>query len=221
MQQTTTHDGCSAGPARLRTQGGFTLIEALVAMSMFVVVLFAVFASAEFATRDSSNETERNVALSEETTGAARIVSELRRAYIFVYPEGSSHTTSSEVDFDEHIAEVGNKQVLINCAYKPTGSTYDECVRYQYPTTTAFTAGSAPSGITGEVIVPRVLNETSADSSDPVFKALTYPASAKFPTYGEIAIHTPSKGGLNTSNYSHQVVIADSFFLRDLEFGKT
>ncbi len=204
-----------------RSRAGFTLIEALVAMSMFVVVLFAVFAAAEFATKASSNETERNAALSEVTTGTARLVAELRRAYTIVYPEGSTHTTATEIDFYEHLAAgAGNQQVLIKCNYKPTGATYYECVRYQYPTSTAFAAGTAPTGITAEVMVPRVLNETSADASDPAFKSLSYPSGSAFPTYGEIVIHTPSKGGQSNSNYAHQVEIKNSFFIRDLEFGK-
>lgn len=222
LRRTKTDDRHDArAAARMRSQRGFTLLEALIAMSMFIVVLLAVFASAEFATKDSNNETERNLALSETTTGAARLVAELRRAYRILYPEGSTNATSDEIDFWEHIPEVGARQVLIRCNYKPSGSSYDECVRYQFPTATLFTPGAAPSGIPAEVMVQRVLNETSSDPRDPVFQALSYPEEAEFPTYGELVIHTPGKGGLTTSNYSHQVEIRNSFFIRNLEFGKT
>ena len=212
---------------RASARAGFTLIEALVALSMFVVVMIGVLSTADFASKDANNEAERNVAISEVTVGIARIVGELRSAYKVNYPipsETGSHE-SSKLDVMVRIPGTSAPQrVFYNCAYKEPSGSYDECVRYQSAASAAYTAGEAPAGVTPQPVVTRVLNETSSDatSPDPVFKNLKTPSSAGTqPTYGEIVIHTLGKGALTTSNYKHQVEIKDSFYLRNLDLGLT
>ena len=229
MLQAATIDGNlrAAVWRRARGRAGFTLVEALVALSMFIIVLIAVLGTAEFASRDASNEAERNVALTEVTTGVARIVADLRSAYKVNYPipsETGSHE-SSKLDVLVRIPGTAAPQrVFYNCAYNEASGSYDECVRYQSAASIAFTAGQPPAGVTPLVIVPRVLNETTADatSPDPVFKNLQTPSGVGAqPTSGEIVIHTPGRGQLSTSNFKHQVEIRDSFYLRNLDFGQT
>lgn len=215
---TTAGDLHAAFLRRARARAGFTLIEALVALSMFIVVLLAVFATADFGSKSANNEAERDEALGEVTTGVARIDSELRRAYKVNKPRGTSE--SGYMDILARLPVTGAVRVFINCEYKPAGSTYDECVRYQQAASATYTAGEAPSGVTAQVLVPRVLNETKSEGSDKVFRGLSTPSgSGEEPTYGEIVIHTPSKGGLSTSYYTHQVEIRDAFYMRDLDYG--
>ena len=194
---------------------------------MFIVVLLAVFAAAESATRNASNEAERNEALSEETTGISRMITDLRGAYQVNYPthaKGSEKTalTSDKIDVLARLRGVGARRVFISCEYKEPNTSYDECVLYESSETTGFTAGTAPSGVSPQVLVPRVLNETSEDSGDPVFQAMYTPSEAGGqPTYGEIVIHTPSKGSLSGGVYKHQVELRDSFYLHNLDYGET
>ncbi len=218
-------NGCVRdGPSREGARGcaGFTLIESLVALSMFIVVLIAVLSASDFAVRDANNEAERNVAISDVTTGIARIVAELRRVYQVNAPVTPiEKSESSYLDVMVRVPGSSAKRLLINCAYKEPGGSYDECVRYESPASEAFTAGTPPAGATPEAIVPRVLNETSADEKDAVFKKLSTPSgTGKQPTYGVITIHTPGKGGLSTSNYAHQVEISDAFYIRNLDYGR-
>lgn len=207
---------------KLRARGGFTLIEALVAMSMFIVVLLAVLVTADFSSRASNNEASRSEALSDETTGVARIALELRRTYQVLAPLNNSE--SSYMDVLVRLPVNGAKRIFINCEYKePSSGTYkgayNECVRYE-SAPTGYTAGTAPSGVTPEVIVPRVLNQTTADTSDKVFKNLTTPSGGSEPAYGEISVDSPGNGGLSTSVYKHQFTVRDSFFLHDLDYGQ-
>ena len=219
---------------RLRESAGFTLVELLVAMSMFVIVATAVFAALEAATTTASNETERNEAISEVTTGVARMIAELQRAYKVIAPikESEGSLSSSYMDVLVRIPETGNVQVVYECGReeeqsgKKTG--YDECVRYQMSAAATFTPGVVPSGagVTAlRKVVPRVINETSGDASaagtDKVFTGLETPSgSGTEPTLGNVTIRTPGKGGLSTGNYKHQVVISNSFYLRQLDYGR-
>ena len=102
---------------RVRHSAGFTLIELLIALSMFTFVLLAVMAAADFTSKTASNETERNVAITEATTGAARMIADMRRAYKVNYPELPS-TKASVMDMNVRVAGSGAKRVFYDCAYK-------------------------------------------------------------------------------------------------------
>ena len=205
-------------PCRLRACAGFTLIESLIALAMFMFVLVGVFATADFSSKNATNEAEHNEALSEVTSGAARILSELRRAYQVNKPRGT--TESGYMDVLVRLPVTGAVRVFINCEYKEPGGSYDECVRYQQSASESYTAGEAPKGVTPQVIVPRVLNETKAEGKDKVFRSLATPSgSGEQPTYGELVLHTPSKGRVSASYYTHQVEIKEAFYMRDLDYG--
>jgi type II secretory pathway pseudopilin PulG len=207
---------------RFHDEGGFTIVETLVALAMFVVVLGGVLTALEFSGNGVNKESERDNALSEVTVGVSRMLNDLRSAYKVNAPIGSS--TSSYIDVDVHIpGSSADKRIFYNCAYSEPGTAYKECVRYLSSTVSGagFTAGTAPSGVTPQVIVPRVMNETSSDPSDPVFKGLATPTgSGSQPTFGEVTIHTPGKGGYSAKSYGNQVVISDSFYLRNLDIAR-
>jgi prepilin-type N-terminal cleavage/methylation domain-containing protein len=202
----------------VREPAGFTLVEALIALSMFSVVMLALFAAADFTSKTASNESERNVAISEATTGVARMVADMRLAYKVNYPE-SPAKESSVMDLDVRVPGGSAKRVFYDCAYKET-TKYNECVRYE--SAVGGTAGTAPAGVSPQPIIRRVLNETSVDKEEPVFQKLAVASdvsSGKQPTTGEIVVHVPGKGELSTSDYKHQLQINDAFYLPNLDFG--
>jgi len=207
-----------ARPALVGHSEGFTLIELLVALVLASVVLLGVMAALDFSVKSSANENARNDALSVETTAVARMVSDLRNAYQVNAPIGSS--TSSYMDVLVRTPGVGPQRLFYNCTYKDPASGLYDCARY-VSSATGFTAGTIPGGVTPSIIVPRVLNETASDPGDPVFSHLSTPSSSgKQPTFGTITVHTPSKGELSTGYYTHQVVISNDFYLRQLDYGK-
>jgi prepilin-type N-terminal cleavage/methylation domain-containing protein len=203
----------------VRGRAGFTLVEALIALAMFSVVMLAVFAAADFTSKTAANVNERNLAVSEATTGVARMVADMRRAYQVNYP-ASPTKEASIMDLDVRVPGGGVKRVFYNCAYKES-ATYNECVRYE-STVVGITAGTPPAGVAAVPIIRRVINETAADKPDPVFQKLAVAGDVKTgtePTYGEIVLHITGKGEVSTSNYKHQLQLNDSFYLPNLDFG--
>ena len=186
-----------------REAAGFSLIELLVAMTMFGVVLLAVFTIYDTATRDASAEAERGEAITEDSTGLASMVQEL--------------------DVMARLPGSGDTRLFFNCAYSDPTSGYKDCVRYASPASTAFTAGTAPTGVTGTIVVQRVANNTTADPSDPVFTNLSAPSgSGSQPTFGDAMIKSPSSGSLtaSASAYTHLVTLTDAFYMANLDFGR-
>jgi len=148
----------------------------------------------------------------------ARMIADMRRAYEVNYPL-SPTTSASVMDVNVRVPGSSAKRVFYNCAYKES-TTYDECVRYE--SALGGTAGTAPAGVSPQPIIRRVLNETSVDTEDPVFKSLSVAsdvATGKQPTSGELVLHIAGKGELSTSNYKRQLQLNDTFYLPNLNFG--
>ena len=218
--QTTTSSAAPGLLGRLRSPAGYTLIELLAAMSMFTVVMLGIFTIYDTASRDAGNEGERSTALTEETTGVAGMVQLLRQAYKVNGPIGSA--TSNYMDVQVRLPGSGDTRVIYNCAVADSSSGYDDCVRYEIAGSCALpcSAGS-PGTATGVTVVKRVLNNTTSDPSDPVFTGLATPStSGAQPTFGQITIKTPSSGELVKHIYNHQVVLSNSFWMRQLDFGR-
>jgi type II secretory pathway pseudopilin PulG len=164
---------------RARGREGFMLVELLVAMSLFTLGLGGVLITLQVATSDSNNETERNVALSQVTTGVAGIVAELRRAYqvssLILESKSSTpnrSTWTSSCGFRASAPGACSTTV-------PTESGYYDCVRYQSKQITGFTAGVVPTEEveSQQIVVPRVLNETTADERDPASSRIVLTAA--------------------------------------------
>lgn len=215
------------GATRVKSdQTGFTLIELLVSMSMFIIVLAAVLTTFDAISRDSANETERNIALTEATTGVAGMVQMIDQAY---HVNGPTSVTSSDwIDVQVRLpANVtasnpkGDTRVLYNCGYSDPSSGYRDCVRYEVAGScgSGCTAGTAPAGASGWVVVKRVINGTSSSS---VFTNLATPSgSGSEITFGDVTIDTPAAGERATvSTYKHQVVLSNAFYIRQLDFAQ-
>lgn len=205
---------------RLGNERGYTLIEMVISLALGLVVLTAVLLTSSAVYRDSANENARSTALTQATTGVANMVQILDQAYHVNGP--SSVSSSNWIDVEVRIPGTGVTRVLYNCGVADSSTGYNECVRYEVAGTcgSGCTAGTAPS-CTGcsAVVVSRVLNGTS---SKPVFTNLATPSgSGSEITYGNVTIDTPSGGErASTSTYTHQVVLSNAFYIRQLDFGR-
>jgi prepilin-type N-terminal cleavage/methylation domain-containing protein len=207
---------------------GLTLVELLVSMSILAVVMAATFGLLEAASRSANNETERNTAISEATTGFDRMVGDIRLAYQVNGP--TSGTKSDWLDFLIRPGAKSEYRIIYNCKVAdPKNASYNACVRYQttYAPATGLTteAGVVPGGASKQVVVSRVINRTAGDPSDYVFESLSSPQETGHgPTYGTVKINTPSRGEApavtGSGSYNHDLVLTDSFYIRQLDFGR-
>jgi len=115
--------------------------------------------------------------------------------------------TPTSLDFSVW-TEGQTQRVLYDCAWRPAGSQYRECVRAVSAQLT-----TAPSTATGAIVIDRVLNGTSADPSSPVF---TYTPNSTAPTYVAVHLAFPSSAG-QKPGYKYHVVLDDAAYLPNLE----
>jgi type II secretory pathway pseudopilin PulG len=216
-----------------RDEFGYTLVELIIAMSMFLVVVMAVLSLFDSASRTANAEQERNVVLTQDAAAAANMAQVLRKAYLVNGPTGPalSTGTSSYMDVDVRLPVSGGGQadyrVLYTCDNADGSTGYYQCLQYTTAVpTTAFTAGQPPTGVTGASVLRYLLNDTASDPNDPVFKNLATPTNstpggfAVRPTYGTITARVAAKGQNPGSPYAHQIVLRDAFYMRQLDFGR-
>ena len=193
-------------------------------MSMFAVVLIAVLTLFDQATRTASTEQERDISLLEQSAGADRMARELREAYQVIGPV--SATSSSYFDILTRVVSGGtevDRRIIYDCSQNdPTTSGLKECVRYISPVPSGTPTPGVPSaGATSSVAISRVLNGSSSDPNDAVFQKLATPSgSGSRPTYGQIVVETPGGGSLKNTQYKHQVVFDEAFYMRQLDYGR-
>lgn len=218
-------DRLGARLAAVRSEAGFTLIELLVAMSMFAVVLTAVMTMFDVASNEAYNEQERNISVFEASSGVDRMARELREAYQVIGP--TTGTSSNYFDFLTRVVSGGaevDKRIIYDCTQSdPTTTGLKECVRYIGSATAPATPGVPPTGASSSVVVGRVLNNSASDPNDPVFTNLSNVSgsgSAARPTFGQIVVKIPGKGTRKQSSYTYQNVLSDSFYIRQLDFGR-
>ena len=99
-------------------------------------------------------------------------------------------------------------RILYRCDWQPSGSSYRQCVR-----AASTNLATQPSASTGQLVVDRVLNGTSAAPSDP--GVFTFSPNSTTPTYVEAKVVLPAKGR-SSAGYSHSFVLDDGFYLRNL-----
>lgn len=187
---------------------GFSLVEVLAALTiatlLFGVVLSLLVSSQRIEDRDS----EWALTLQEDRAGLARIVREVRQAY------SVKGATGNSIDF---LATIGGKnlEIYYQCNVEQPGTAYDRCVRVQ-----ATPPASLPALSTGRTIVSDVLNQTSADPSDPVF---SYSPNAITPSVVALKVVAPSGGTLKlpsgSTGYTHKIVLSNSAYIRAMNLG--
>ncbi len=207
--------------ARLGEQEGFSLPELLVALALFIVVMAAALALLDTNSRAIATEQERPLAVAEAQTGLLSMTRELRQAYQGLGPL-SPTTSSNYVDVLERVTRAGVVQkvrVLFRCDVSdPSDSAYRRCLRYESTPASPQAPGSAPTGVTGTVVVGRLLNGTLADM---VF-TLSYPATtpggayAQRPSVGAAVVKVPLKGESRGSTYRSSLALRDGFDMPNL-----
>ena len=184
------------------------------AMSMFAFVLGAVLALLDVTSKGAANDQERNTAINEDTGALQLMVRELRQARAVVGP--TSGSTSNYMDVRVRIASV-DRRVLYRCDAAGATTGLQRCVRYEFPASSSSAPGTFPAGAQSKVAIDRLINGTAAD---PVFSDLSSPAgAASRPSYGKATVKTPGRGE-RTTGYRHEVVLTDSFHIRNLDLAR-
>lgn len=198
-------------PARvgaLRAQGGFTLIETIMAAALSTIVVGSAMSALELSQRTQSRDTEWAEVIQEGRTGLARMVREIRQAYSI------RATSESSLDF---YATFGGTDYEIEYACdvkEPDHPSYYECVRVQAEVGKTL---PTPSASTGAAIIRYVLNGTEADEKDPIFKEFSPNAIA--PDLVTIKLVLPAAGTLKLAGaktLTHQVILTNNAYIRDM-----
>jgi prepilin-type N-terminal cleavage/methylation domain-containing protein len=176
-----------------RDEGGFTLIESLMAAALLAIVLGAVLSLGETAARIVPLDTERNAVIGESQVGLYQMTRELRGA--------SSGTCGSAIavaayTFSGCVVSGGTAQrVTYDCSVATPGHAgWTRCVRTK-------------SGQT-RVVVDRLLNVARGQ---PVF---TCTPDCSSPTFVQAGIQVPAAGDLRVGHTS-TIYYNDGFALRN------
>jgi type II secretory pathway pseudopilin PulG len=185
----------------LAREAGFTLVEVLIALVVLIVVLLATGFVLSLTARVAVREQDRAFALGDARVGLARMTRELRQA-VQIY------STSGAVMDVKVVTEGQPMRVLYRCDWQPGGASYRQCVRAASTNLT-----QQPDASTGQPVVDRVLNGTSAAPGDPT--VFTFSPNDTSPTYVEAKVVLPAKGK-SSAGYNHSIVLDDGFYLRNL-----
>jgi hypothetical protein len=165
-------------------------------------VLFAVLGPLEVASSLAPRDVEYTHAATEASGGLQTMVRELRQAYNIV------GTTPNSITFNV-VLNGNDLQVMYECDEpypgngNPYASSYHRCLRVSVAT-----GGTLPAIGTGQVIVDRLINGTSAD---PVF---TYTPGPITPTYVEAQVKVPARGELS-KGLNHAITLDNGTLLRN------
>lgn len=192
-------------------ESGYTLIEVLVACTLFAIVLSAVMAPLDFAGTQTPKNVEYAHAVATATSGLQRMIQEIRQAYRINATNGDPTSgVGSMIDFSAVINGT-DEEIEYDCSVS-TGSqyttTYHRCVRVSAP------AGSAlPAISTGAVVVDRL-------TSPNVFTFLGPSGSpnSTYPTYVQANVGVPASGPLK-SGLSHTITLDNGTSIPNLQNG--
>ncbi len=176
------------------------------AAALSTIVVGAAMSALETGQNAQSRDAEWAQVIEEGRGGLARMVREIRQAYSIRWD------TPSELDFYATFAGK-SYEIDYNCKEKQSGTEFEQCVRKQ-----AEVGKSLPS--TGAVIIKDVLNNTSADKEDPIFKE--YSPNAIAPDLVTVKLVLPASGTLKlagASTLKHQVILTDNAYIRDMNLG--
>src|SRR3954454_889102 len=180
-----------------REEGGFTLVELLVAAGLMLVVVGAALALLDSSNTIAARDQERTHAIREAQVGVHDMTKELRQAFSIV--------SSSPYSIEVHVLRGGSdRDVTYDCTgTSSAGPPLGQCVRYE---TTGSGQGAAST------IVDRLINKPGA-GRPPVF---TYSANGSgHMTYATVHVEAPSKGE-RAQGYGYRVTFDDGFFMRNL-----
>jgi Tfp pilus assembly protein PilW len=147
-------DTLSSRLPALRSEGGLTLIELLVASMLALVLFTALFTLLDTSQRVQARDTEWALALQSNRAGLARMTHEIRQT-------SAKELKKAEPSTIEFMATVGSEywKVKYVCSVTQTTSL-DECVRYAVEEGSLSAAEKATLPSKGETVVSDVLNGT-------------------------------------------------------------
>jgi Tfp pilus assembly protein PilX len=165
----------------------------MVVASLLVIVLSAILALGETTQRIAPKETERAHVIREAQVGLHRMTRELRHAY--QTPTVSAPTVSgSTMEASVRGLNGATRTVRYDCDEAHPDPAYTRCVRQ------VFSSGAWSAG---EVVIDRVLNGTAVFVVTP-------------PDYVSATVEVAARGDLK-DGYDHRVVLADGFYMRNLD----
>jgi type II secretory pathway pseudopilin PulG len=190
----------ATGLALAAGQAGWTLVELLISVVVLIVVLLATASVLTLTSRVAVREQNRAFAIGDVRVGLSRMTRELRQAQqVFA---------TSDTSMDVEVVIAGQPtRVLYRCDWQPSAANYRQCIR-----AVSTNLSQAPDPSTGQLVVDRILNGTSADPGDPVF---TFTPDGTDPTYVEAKVVVPASGG-SSAGYNHNVTLDDGLYLRNL-----
>jgi Tfp pilus assembly protein PilW len=184
------------------SDGGYTLIELLIASAMAVVVLGTTVVLLGASQRVQARDTERALVMQEGRAGLGRMAREIRQASTIEESEAKANS----IVFNATLG-AKNWQIKYDCNVAQTGTTYTECVRYA-----AEQGKVLPT--TGTPIATDVVNGTAVFT---YFKGTT--STTTKPDVVTLKLELPAAGTLkqiDKSGYRSVVVLENAAFMRNL-----
>lgn len=184
------------------SDGGYTLIELLIASAMAVVVLGTTVVLLGASQRVQARDTEWALVMQEGRAGLGRMAREIRQASTIEESEAKANS----IVFNATLG-AKNWQIKFNCNVAQTGTTYTECVRYA-----AEQGKSLPT--TGTPIATDVVNGTAVFT---YFQGTT--STTTKPDVVTLKLELPAAGTLkqiDKSGYRSVVVLENAAFMRNL-----
>ena len=218
---TARHDN----PARIRrvslkASEGFSLMELLMAMTLFLVVLGAAGAVLGPAQRSANDDIENSTSQAEAQASLDRMVRDLR--------QGTDVITANP---NQMTVLVNGSQISYKCDSQDLKwTTFQACYKL-----TAAAGATLPAPTAANVVFSRLLNGTVAD---PVF-AYTLPTvddsaetgdeasdanntpDALSPTYVTVSVKTPAKGEKTVGGRTRTITFNSGFALRNIRYAVT
>jgi prepilin-type N-terminal cleavage/methylation domain-containing protein len=234
---------------RLTDQRGFSLIEALIAVAVMLIVVGATLTALDVMNRTQNRDQAYAAELISSQTAFARLIHDLRQATMFLAP-----VQPNSIEFQ--MAENGTTyNVAYTCTATDTlGSPYTRCAESQalapaMPGAPGGTAGSldivhvangntstfcnaAGTGPSGAVFFPSNASIANTDGSglacdeayEHLIAALGNPGSGSGTvyngtTYMQVQATVPASGDLSHGGLSHTTVLSSGVFLPNLDAG--
>ncbi|MHB8691116.1 MAG: PilW family protein [Solirubrobacteraceae bacterium] len=185
---------------RLKAADGFTLVEMLISMSIFLTIIAAVMAALVVSQHTQIRDANYGTAQQQAQSGLNSMVSQIRQATSII------STSPNSVELDVNLNGT-SYHVLYECDVPQTGTTYNECVRVQ-----ALVGATLPSLSTGAVVVGNLINGTI---TSPVFSFAPDPIA---PYYMTATIQVPASNA-QTIGLNHAISFSDGALMRNLTVG--
>ncbi|MGI8862885.1 MAG: prepilin-type N-terminal cleavage/methylation domain-containing protein [Solirubrobacteraceae bacterium] len=202
-------------PGRIRSEAGFTIVEMLVAIALFITVFAVLLVPLEYAQTQTPKDVEWAHSVADGTTGLQRMMREIRQAYR-INGTNADPTTGkgSMIDFYA-ILNGTDQEIEYDCSqHFPTNtgnsyaSQYYRCMRVSVAT-----GGALPAISTGTIVIDRVLNPNLF-----TFFGGTGATNSVYPTYVEATVQVPARGPLNTG-LTHTITLDAGTSIPNLENG--